>query len=814
MLLPLIVLLLGADRPPQLVSAAASSALQPSNGASGSPRGSEGLAYLVFDSFASNLVGNDQNDFQDVFFLDPVTGLSIISKSGDQPGNGNSSAPDISADGHWVVFVSAADNLVSGDTNGVEDLFLFRYGAGVVRRLTPPGAQPNGRSYAPRMSAAGQRIVFLSEASNWVAGDQNNMVDAFVYDLQADTVSRVSRTSAGDEVTDLPVLNAGISWDGRCVSIETQSSQYSSNDNDPYVDYFVVDLAGPAAPWLASTNPTGEEFSAITTNLHALIGCNDLVFRVPFDQGSNGQLQAGFYRNRSGILTRLPLDPPSLTGTITMAVSRNARYLVAGSDLPTASGIEQTRVDLISGASTSTSSRFGLPYAVSDDGAEVLVATMKPALDMDRNAAADVVLFGSTPASVWVSRPSPDLPAVQAANGPSSFGTGVYRADRAARRRHHAISGDGRYVLFSSMASNLVADDTNNVEDVFLRDRWQNQTRRVNLHNGATQFTKESAAADLSSDARVVVFESCESIAGVPASNVCHIYAYDQQLQTTELIDSNNSGGAGNAGGTAAGMWPRISGDGRYVVFNSTASNLVAGQTSSSHKVFLRDRKLRTTTFLGTGIRPSISRNGRFVVWSYSSQFGIMLWDRETEAATAVAFWPRGQVPEFAAADYPSISDSGQFIAYSSAIDGLVDGDVDGSPDVFVYDRVAERNVQISGSSGAAALADSGILASISPSGRLVAYIAESSQGIPFQMGVLVDWQTGASRQFVDSEKYRPDGNMASRPRFSDNETTLVFSASLLHDSQLDQTGPMFDVYTTNTNVAFIHRDGFEGADE
>jgi hypothetical protein len=164
-----------------------------------------------------------------------------------------------------------------------------------------------------------------------------------------------------------------------------------------------------------------------------------------------------------------------------------------------------------------------------------------------------------------------------------------------------AISGDGRFVAFASAATNLIANDTNASNDVFVRDRQANVTTRVSVTSAGAEASGNSTLGGITPDGRFVVFSSygslvagdtnaCATPAGVPTCE--DIYVHDRQTSTTTRI-SVSTGGAQSDGHSTS---PSISADGRYVLFTSEASNLVAGDTNGQPDVFLRDLETNTTT--------------------------------------------------------------------------------------------------------------------------------------------------------------------------------------------------------------------------
>lgn len=166
------------------------------------PTGSDDLSRVAFGSLADNLVVGDTNGGKDVFVADRGTGLirrvSVASDGAEAENDSGVTAserPEISADGRFVVFESNATNLVEGDTNGVEDVFVHELATGITERVSVgPGGQQaiGGRSISGGISADGRFVVFSSFASNLVADDTNGASDVFVHDRATGVTERVS----------------------------------------------------------------------------------------------------------------------------------------------------------------------------------------------------------------------------------------------------------------------------------------------------------------------------------------------------------------------------------------------------------------------------------------------------------------------------------------------------------------------------------------------------------------------------------------------------------------------------------------------
>lgn len=202
--------------------------------------------YVVFDSSSPELVPPDFFSFQDVFLRDRQLGVTTrISMSSDSDGpDGSSYAPVISADGRWIVFVSDATNLVGNDTNGQSDVFLCDRLSGKITRVSvgAGGVQSNGFSNQCVVSANGRFVAFVSAGNNLVSEDNNNSPDVFVRDIQAGTTKRVNVSTSGTEMAagnsaSLPQL----SYDGRWVVFASDAANLVNGHTGSTTDIFLHD---------------------------------------------------------------------------------------------------------------------------------------------------------------------------------------------------------------------------------------------------------------------------------------------------------------------------------------------------------------------------------------------------------------------------------------------------------------------------------------------------------------------------------------------------------------------------------------------
>jgi Tol biopolymer transport system component len=216
------------------------------NGISGPPSISADGRFVAFASVATNLVPGDTNGTADVFVRDRLTGTTrrVSFGPGGVQGNDHSAGGSISADGRFVAFVSNATNLVPGDTNGTTDVFVRNRQTGTTRRLSlgPGGAQGDGQSSVASISADGGFVAFQSEATNLVPGDTNDGDDVFVGDGLTGKTRRVSLGSGGVQGNGNSITPA-ISADGRFIVFGSSGTNLVPGDTNGQNDVFVRTLA-------------------------------------------------------------------------------------------------------------------------------------------------------------------------------------------------------------------------------------------------------------------------------------------------------------------------------------------------------------------------------------------------------------------------------------------------------------------------------------------------------------------------------------------------------------------------------------------
>lgn len=301
------------------------------------------------------------------------------------------------------------------------------------------------------------------------------------------------------------------------------------------------------------------------------------------------------------------------------------------------------------------------------------------------------------------------------------------------------VSADGRFVAFASFASNLVPGDTNGVGDTFVHDRQTGQTTRVSVDSSGNETNDSSFDPSLSADGRFVAFTSrASNLAPGDFNEESDIFVHDRETGHTTRVSVDSRGNAANG----YSQNPSISADGRFVAFESAASNLEPGNSLASTDVFVHDRQTGQTTRVSVDSRvnkldvnnelPSISADGRFVAFSSrADETGdVFVYDRQTGRTAHVSIDSSGNQANGESFS-PAISAEGRFVAFESRASNLAPGDTNEITDVFVHDRQTGRTTRASvGSNGNGANAFT-LQFSMSDDGRFVAFSSRASNLVP-----------------------------------------------------------------------------------
>ncbi|MEM6363212.1 MAG: FG-GAP-like repeat-containing protein [Planctomycetota bacterium] len=649
------------------------------NGSSGNPAGSRRAIsddgrFVVFSSLANNLIVDDTNQASDIFVHDRQLNLTtrVSTDSLDAQSNGDSFDPAISGDGKFVVFRSRARNLNPVSNSGYSNIFLKNLETGQLVLVSAgyDGTQAYANSSSPVISSDGRYIAFESDASNLVPEDTNRTRDVFVSDMIDGTTKRVSVNANGVEGDGLS-LDPSISNDGRRIAFQSYARNLVDDDFWGNADIFVKDMDTGAISRV-STNSDGEE-----ANYHsvspAISGDGNFVVFESYASNlvstdTNGRSDIFRKSIVDGILERVSTDyigTQSNGDSFDPTISDDGRYVgfySAGSILigdDTNSRYDVFVKDTLLGDIRRAS--------IDVDGEEVRTHSQFPSLSHD----AQYILFSNSSgalvpgvtnsaSNIFISRlldPEGNLSfqSIEAVSTASPDTT----ADQYSELRSvltdsgQSISEDGRYTVFTSSASNLVLGDTG-YSDVFVFDRLLDQTTRVSTSNDGGQANSHSSEAVISSDGRYVAFQSFASnFVDGDTNGRSDIYVKDLHTDTISRVSTDDAGLQGNAGSYR----PSISGDGRFIAFHSDANNLVPLDRNGSSDVFVADRELGTTRRLST------DSNG-------DEAFGF-----STQAA---------------------ISGDGNYIAFTSNANNLTDDFPDSVQDVFVKSLVNGSIIKVS----------------------------------------------------------------------------------------------------------------------
>jgi Tol biopolymer transport system component len=369
-------------------------------------------------------------------------------------GNRDSFSPSISADGRFVVFLSSADNLVDEDTNGYRDVFIFDREAGDVMRISVGynGAEANGDSSDAHISNDGRFVAFVSEATNLVKDDDNGFADVFLYERTQGTIRLVSKTQDGVQ-GDNRSLQPSISAEGRFIAFVSLSETLGADDENDASDIFIYDATDDS---LDLVSVASDDRQAQDTSKYPSISSDG---RYVVYQSKASNLAAGDHNNMYDIFVRDRQE--GTTELISRGLQGNS------------GNMESQRP------------------SISDDGRFIAFESWASDLiDGDANYQSDIFVFDRSVGEM-------ELISV------SSQGSQADHVNGGA-----VISGDGRYVAFSSMAGNLVPNDANRSFDVYVRDRESAQTHLVSMNLNGSAGNGTSISPALTAAGSNIVFDS------------------------------------------------------------------------------------------------------------------------------------------------------------------------------------------------------------------------------------------------------------------------------------------------------------------
>jgi Tol biopolymer transport system component len=690
--------------------------------------------FVVFESAASDLIAGDTNAASDVFVRDVVnntTTLVSVSTNG-AVGNGDSRAAAITADGRYVAFVSAADNLVAGDQNGIPDVFVRDLQLGVTA-LASPGAQnftgttatpltAGSSSEGPVFSDDGRYVAFYSSAVGLVT-NATNSGELYIRDLVAGSTIWAS--------TNAHFINSNAVPANYVMSTNGQFIAYQTTGGTPAGLVFRYNVATGACDAIATN---GAFVASLDGEARAIDMSGDGQFVAFTLSNSSGGASIQLWNAQSGATSLISGPTPSaLCGF--PRVDRTGRYVAFTSDdaslttnsdggwhiyLRDASSNTLQLVDVGTTGPTPIS-YVTTPFHLSAGGSALAFYCQDGALSMNPYKLDAFLHDFSAKATEIISAPAPALPSVTPLN-PS----GLTRS---------SVSSNGQYVAFSSSADGIVSTDTNGCQDVFVHDLVSGANTLVSVSaDGPYSGNGNSSEPAISADGRYVAFSSyATNLVANDTNNASDVFVRDLQTGSTALV-SVAAGGTGVGNGNSC--TPQLSADGQRLLFFSQANNLTTNSVSANAgpNLFWRDLQAGLTYAVTTdGSSPPVvgamTPDGSNVLFGvagvFPSKSHLFLWNAQSHLAVTVATLS-------SSAGYVDISADAQRAAFTTA------GSTAGLDDIYALDLVAQTNVVL-----ATMASTSHPHSQFSGDGRFLAYAAKENGSL--NQIYLYDFETGTN---------------------------------------------------------------------
>lgn len=639
--------------------------------------------YVAFESASTNLLAGPAGSAPQVYLLDRDSNtLERISVTpGGQPATTGGLLATVSDDGRYVAFLSESDDLVAGTgNNGVQQLYVRDRQLGQTRRLSERAGTPaDGLIRAAQIAGNGGSVVFQTDATNLIAGDGNLLDDVFVVPVLGGAIMRVSVATNGSEA-DRASRNPTISRNGRRLSFDSAAVLAVGGTLDGSQVYLRDLDAGTTV--LASVNNggangNGEEFDAWLSADGAVIAFNASSTNLVADD--TNQFNDRFAR----------VLEPGTTERVSLADAGGPYPAPAYAVLGTGSSasLGESTLAIRGQRQLSGDSRF----LVLSTTSKVLGATQISV------AGNQIVRVDRSDASVnWISRRR---------DGGTPLGNGA--SDEA------AISGNGRYVVFRSSSTVMVPGDTNNAFDIFRYDVEQELMERVNLGPGNAQALGGQAfLPTVSDDGDAIAFSSTQNnLVTGDTNGAADVFVRLRTAAETRRVSVGPAGVQGNG----ASDFPVLSADGRYVVYTSVASNLVAGDSNALQDIFRHDLQTGETIRVsvatggaqanGNSFVSTVSADGSVVAFTSAASnlvagdsngvTDVFVRDLAAGVTTRASLGPAGVQASGASSD-PSISADGRYVGFLSSAANLVAGDDNLQADYFRHDRSTGQTVRLS----------------------------------------------------------------------------------------------------------------------
>lgn len=696
--------------------------------------------FVLFSSSANDLVAGDNSQLGlDVFVRDRRSNSTVLVSSnfaGLGGGNGNSVSGVISTNGQFVAFQSDASDLLPGDTNNASDIFLRDLQAGTTELISiaADGSWGNGPSADPAITPDGRYVAFVSQASNLVPGDANGIPDVFVRDTVAGTTTLVSVGARPSSTSPDPSTLMGapvISPDGRYVAFSSTVTNLVPGQTSTYGDVYLRDLVAGTTTWVSSN---AAALAVTNLNIHNAPSSHPVL-------SSDGRFVTFKCGGTNGGGTAMILQYDATSGNTTVISTNGFPAWSYNDDLY---GPEVTPDGRFIAYCTVITNFTGLHSGIHLWDTQLATDTLV-SQDMQGNSVTNATSRGPvvSPNGRFVAFLSngSNLVANIVSNGYHAYvrdtiaGTtqlvdadtnGVGSVD--INGTVATMSTNGQFVAFSSPDGGLVSGDDNDALDVFVRDVLAGRNELISARDAAivpatgNGITSISQLA-VSSDGRWIVFTSGASdLVTNDFNGDSDVFLFDTVGGTNALVSVGLDGNTGSGGYSA---WPAISADGRFIAFQSAATNLVANDTNRASDIFLRDMQGGTTMLAslstdgvhpgnGDSFSPSISQDGRYVSFLSSATnldgtgAGAIWHDMQTGTTVTLP----GSITSALA---PSMSSDGRYVAYFTAVNSLK-----------VWDSVNSSNIASFSVPSGSSIPSMGL----SPTGTRLVYVTSTNATI------------------------------------------------------------------------------------
>lgn len=799
--------------------------------------------YALFESSADNLAPGCSHGVNNIFVRDlvnNVTTLVSVSTNG-TGGNGNSYGSAITPDGHYVVFSSDASNLTSQDTNGITDVFV-RDLQKETTVLVSTGAMSAGLSSgsaSPAITPDGRFVAFFSTATNLVPGVQSEG-EVYVRDLIAGTTTWAStnarstfqaQTGTPNAISCDPVISCNGQWVAFeiCPSNSTTRGLILQVNLQTLADTIISTNAFTPLSWnqqdfanLAMT-PDGNALAYIANGSNLT---NTIIYLWDAQSQTNILVSEDQTTGlpASGTCTEPRINPGGTSVTfLSNGTNLAANSLLCGYHLYLWN--RQTESIQLVDANTNgvgAGLSAGSNSAMDDDGSLVafdLVLNNTVLSPGDSNRGSDV--FAANPATHALELISGCLLPAQTPNNFVEFFPSC-------------VSTNGRYVAFSSEASNLADNDTNKCREIFVRDLLLQTNILVSADANGSPGPLPSSEPSISGNGRYVAFSSYATnlVAGV-FTNAQNVFLRDLQSATTALVSADISSGVPSSG-NADSFSPAISSDGRYILFFSEATNVAPGLAANSSgavNLVLRDNQLAKNYALTAGtssagvLSASMTSDGDYVayvgainqgnqpyLYVWNSKTASLIYTNSSGSLTNVCISPDGSWIAYEGASLWALNlqtttvyqiATGGFnphsaLQFSSDDESLVFGEW---TNIYVYDFQTRTSLLVNRSFNTLNAAN-GVSQSpsISPDGRFVAYRSTATDIVPNDVTgngniYLYDRLNNATTLIsVNLAGNSVGNNWSIQPEFSADGSTLAFQsyASDLAGQDFNEFGSVF----------------------